>query len=64
MKRNDKKSGVGPAIPRIAEYMRSSMGIIIAALILAALSAVMTIIGPRQDRSDCHADVGWTYRQH
>ena len=19
---------------------------------------------PRQDRSDCHADVGWTYRQH
>lgn len=46
MKRNDKKSGVGPAIPRIAEYMRSSMGIIIAALILAALSAVMTIIGP------------------
>ena len=46
MKRNDKKSGVGPAIPRIAEYMRSGMGIIIAALILAALSAVMTIIGP------------------
>ena len=46
MKRNDKKSGVGPAIPRIAEYMRSSMGIMIAALILAALSAVMTIIGP------------------
>lgn len=46
MKRNDKKSGVGPAIPRIAEYMRSSMGIILAALILAALSAVMTIIGP------------------
>ena len=46
MKRNDKRSGVGPAIPRIAEYMRSGMGIIIAALILAALSAVMTIIGP------------------
>ena len=46
MKRNNKKSGVGSAIPRITGYMRSSMGIMIAALILAALSAVMTIIGP------------------
>ena len=46
MKRKDTKSGVSSAIPRIAGYMRSSMGIIIAALVLAALSAVMTIIGP------------------
>lgn len=37
---------MGRAIARISSYMRSSIGIIIAALILAALSAVMTIIGP------------------
>lgn len=46
MKRKNNQNGVCSAIPRIAEYMRSSMGVIIAALILAALSAVMTIIGP------------------
>ncbi len=46
MKRNDKKSNIGSAIPKVTEYMRQSMGIIITALILAALSAVMTIIGP------------------
>ena len=34
------------AILRITEYMHSSLPIIITALILAALSAVMTIIGP------------------
>ena len=34
------------AVARISAYMRSSLGIIIAALILAAMSAVMTIIGP------------------
>ena len=48
MKRKDHKTGIRSAIPRIAGYMRSSMGIIIAALILAALSAVMTIIGPNK----------------
>ena len=37
---------MGRAIARISSYMRSSIGIIIAALVLAALSAVMTIIGP------------------
>lgn len=37
---------MGSAVARISAYMRSSLGIIIAALILAALSAVMTIIGP------------------
>ena len=46
MKRNDKKSNRGSAIPNVTEDMRQSMGIIITALILAALSAVMTIIGP------------------
>ena len=34
------------ALKRTGAYMRSSMGIIIFALVLAALSAVMTIIGP------------------
>ena len=46
MKRNDKKSSTRSALPRIAGYLRSSMGIIIAALVLAALSTVMTILGP------------------
>ena len=46
MKRKNKQTDIRSAIARISKYMRSSMGIIIAALILAALSAVMTIIGP------------------
>ena len=44
MKKNNRKSG--SALPRIAKYMRKDAGIIVTALILAALSAVMTIIGP------------------
>ena len=39
---------MGSAVARISAYMRSSLGIIIAALILAAMSAVMTIIGPNK----------------
>ena len=35
------------ALKRTGAYMRSSLGIIIFALVLAALSAVMTIIGRR-----------------
>ena len=47
MKRNDNKpNGIRSAVPRLTDYMRSSMGVIIMALILAALSAVMTILGP------------------
>ena len=46
MNKQSNKKGIRSAVPRIAGYLRSSMGIIIAALILAALSAVMTIIGP------------------
>ncbi len=47
MKRNDNKpNGIRSAVPRLTDYMRSSMGVIILALILAALSAVMTILGP------------------
>ena len=46
MKKTDNKKGIRSAIPRISGYLRSSMGIIIVALILAALSAVMTLIGP------------------
>ena len=45
-RKKDANNGMGRAIARISSYMRSSIGIIIAALILAALSAVMTIIGP------------------
>lgn len=44
--RKDKNSGIGSAVPRITEYMSSDVKIVAAALILAALSAVMTIIGP------------------
>lgn len=46
MKEKNNLNGIRSAVPRITEYMSSSMGIIIAALVLAALSAVMTIIGP------------------
>ena len=46
MKKKDNKKGIRSAIPRITGYLRSSMGAIIIALILAALSAVLTIIGP------------------
>lgn len=46
MKKHNQAKGIAPALSRIAEYLRSSLGILIAALILAALSAVMTIIGP------------------
>ena len=43
-----KKKNSNPvgALKRTGAYMRSSMGIIVLALVLAALSAVMTIIGP------------------
>lgn len=40
------QQNIGYAISRITNYMRSNIGIIIIALVLAALSAVMTIIGP------------------
>lgn len=46
MKKKNNLNGIRSVVPRITEYMSSSMGIIIAALVLAALSAVMTIIGP------------------
>ena len=46
MKKKNNLNGIRSAVPRITEYMSSSMGIIITALVLAALSAVMTIIGP------------------
>ena len=48
MKRTNKASGIRSAVPRLTDYMRSSMSVIILALILAALSAVMTILGPNQ----------------
>ena len=48
MKRTNKANGIRSAVPRLTDYMRSSMGAIILALILAALSAVMTILGPNQ----------------
>ena len=48
MKRTNKASGIRSAVPRLTDYMRSDMGVIILALILAALSAVMTILGPNQ----------------
>ena len=41
-----KNGSIGKAIPRLTEYMRSQLGLIITALVLAALSAVLTIIGP------------------
>ena len=48
MKRKDNPNGIRSAVPRLADYMRSSMGVILMALILAALSAVITILGPNR----------------
>lgn len=51
MMRNGKKQEKGSirdSAPRLKEYMRSSIGIMLFALVLAALSAVMTIIGPNK----------------
>jgi ATP-binding cassette, subfamily B, multidrug efflux pump len=42
------KGDIRSALPRMTSYLRSSMGIIIFALVLAALSAIMTIIGPNK----------------
>lgn len=42
------KGDVRTALPRMTSYLRASMGIIIFALALAALSAVMTIVGPNK----------------
>ena len=41
-----KKKSIGSALPRLSSYMRSQIGFVVLALVLAALSAVMTIIGP------------------
>ena len=45
MKKTQKRS-IGSAAPRLAGYLRTQLGIILVALILAAASAVLTIIGP------------------
>ena len=39
-------ANMGKALSRLSQYMRKTLGIMIFALVLAALSAVMTIIGP------------------
>ena len=44
--RPNEKGDIRTALPRMTEYLRSSLGVIVVALVLAALSAVMTIIGP------------------
>ena len=42
MMRNKQERGdIRTALPRMTEYLRASMGIIVFALVLAALSAVM-----------------------
>ena len=42
------KGDIRTALPRMTGYLRASMGIIVFALVLAALSAVLTIIGPNK----------------
>ena len=46
--KTQEKGDIRTALPRMTGYLRSSMSIIIFALVLAALSAVMTIIGPNK----------------
>ena len=48
--RPNEKGDIRTALPRMTDYLRSSMGVIIVALVLAALSAVMTIIAPTRLR--------------
>lgn len=45
---NKTKNGIKNALLRIIKYFRGSTAIVITALVLASLSAVMTIIGPDQ----------------
>ena len=40
------KNTTGSAMPRLIQYMKERMGVILLALVLVALSAVMTIVGP------------------
>lgn len=40
--------GIRTAVPRLSEYLHGDIGVVILALVLAALSAVMTIIGPNK----------------
>ena len=46
--KKQEKGSIRDAAPRLKEYMRSSIRIMLFALVLAALSAVMTIIGPNK----------------
>lgn len=44
--KNDKQNGVRSAMTRSAKYMRSDIVVVAVALLLAAASAVITIVGP------------------
>lgn len=46
--RKNKEGGIRTAVPRLSEYLHGDIGVVILALVLAALSAVMTIIGPNK----------------
>ena len=46
--RKNKDGGIRTAVPRLSEYLHGDIGEVILALVLAALSAVMTIIGPNK----------------
>lgn len=46
--RKNKNGGIRTAVPRLSEYLHGDIGVVILALVLAALSAVMTIIGPNK----------------
>ena len=46
--RPQEKGNIRTALPRLTQYLKSSLGVMIVALVLAALSAVMTIIGPNK----------------
>lgn len=46
--RKNKDGGIRTAVPRLSEYLHGDIGVVILALVLAALSAVMTIICPNK----------------
>ena len=53
----NQKTDLKGALSRLSQYMRKSLGVILLALILAAFSAVLTILGPDAIRRFAYGDV-------
>ena len=58
------KGEMASAMKKIIEYMKGSVGIVAVALVLAALGAVQTIIGPDKVGRDNRPYSRRTYDRH